>query len=84
MSSRPVIFNSPFLSLLSSISSDSVISIFYGLLSLSVDRLSKFDSFLCASPPKMIPPATDEGEIEEALDDGLVDILSKYEGALIC
>jgi hypothetical protein len=38
--------------------------------------LSKFESCLGTSPPIMTP-AEDDGEIDDALDDGLVEILSK-------
>jgi hypothetical protein len=38
--------------------------------------LSKFDSCLGISPPMTIP-ADDDGETEDALEDGLVEMLSK-------
>ena len=41
-----------------------------------MDMLSKFDSCLGISPPITIP-ADEDGETEDALDDGLVEMLSK-------
>ena len=59
-------------------SSSSVIDITYGLCSLSIDILNKFDSYLRISPPMTIP-ADDDGETDDAFEDGLVEMLSKYD-----
>lgn len=40
--------------------------------------LNKFDSCLGISPP-MIIPADDDGETDDALEDGLVEMVSKYD-----
>ena len=77
MSSKPVILKPPSWLLSYWIpSSSSVIDITWGLYPLSIDMLSKFESCLGTSPP-ITTPADDDGDIDDALDDGLVEILSK-------
>jgi hypothetical protein len=49
-----------------------------GLISLSIDIFSKFDSCLGTSPP-ITSPADEDGETDDALEEGLVEILSKYD-----
>ena len=80
MSSSPVILKPSPSWLFSSWigSSFSVMLITCGLISLSIDIFSKFESCLGTSPP-IATPADEDGETDDALEEGLVEILSKYD-----